>query len=262
MSIGKTKRINISPKKEKDIFGEGFEVIYEGELPNISIDEENDDDYRDVLCGLSDIDHTDYIRKNAYDEYITRHLTKSQKKGDSDRKTSHNFHLPNIAKPVSAILKAGSKVLTRTVQLILRAATLILIALITFLLGKSFLVNLSTFGSLSSLASTQDPAMIAYLVIAVLLLLYEVFTFLCILFGSNRHDQKESLIDNGRGLFSFIIIYAGAYLAAMFYTMVPQISAAYYGIQIALRVYGSMKTVFLPLCTAGVISCILRKFVR
>ena len=106
MSISKTKRINISPKKEKDIFGEGFEVIYEGELPDISLDAENDDDYRDVLCGLSDIDHTDYIRKNAYDQYITRHLSKSRKKEKDVSRTGHGFHLPNIARPVSTIIKA------------------------------------------------------------------------------------------------------------------------------------------------------------
>ena len=49
-----------------DVFDDDFEVIYEGDLPDISIDDDDDDDYRDVLSGLSDIDHTDYIRKNDY----------------------------------------------------------------------------------------------------------------------------------------------------------------------------------------------------
>ena len=64
-----------------DVFDDDFEVIYEGDLPDISIDDDNDDDYRDVLSGLSDIDHTDYIRKNDYDR-----LTKKLK--DKNRKTS------------------------------------------------------------------------------------------------------------------------------------------------------------------------------
>ena len=262
MSISKTKRINISPKKEKDIFGEGFEVIYEGELPDISLDAENDDDYRDVLCGLSDIDHTDYIRKNAYEQYITRHLSKSRKKEKDVSRTGHGFHLPNIARPVSTIIKAGGKALIKTIQLVLRSATLILIAFITFLLGKNFLVNLSAFGNLYSLASAQDPALIGYLTIAAILLFYEVLIFFCVLFGSSKYNQKGNSIDNGRGLFSFIFLYLGSYLASMFATMVPQISAHFYGVQAALQVYGSMKTILLPLCTAGVISCILRKFVR
>ena len=62
-----------------DVFDDDFEVIYEGDLPDISIDD--DDDYRDVLSGLSDIDHTDYIRKNDYDR-----LTKKLK--DKNRKIS------------------------------------------------------------------------------------------------------------------------------------------------------------------------------
>ena len=57
--------MSLSNKKKtqstSDIFDDDFEVIYEGDLPDISIDD--DDDYRDVLSGLSDIDHTDYIKK-------------------------------------------------------------------------------------------------------------------------------------------------------------------------------------------------------
>ena len=64
-----------------DVFDDDFEVIYEGDLPDISIDDDDDDDYRDVLSGLSDIDHTDYIRKNDYDR-----LTKKLK--DKNRKNS------------------------------------------------------------------------------------------------------------------------------------------------------------------------------
>ena len=51
--------MSLSNKKKtqstSDIFDDDFEVIYEGDLPDISIDD--DDDYRDVLSGLSDIDH-------------------------------------------------------------------------------------------------------------------------------------------------------------------------------------------------------------
>ena len=58
--------MSLSNKKKtqstSDIFNDDFEVIYEGDLPTFSIDD--DDDYRDVLSGLSDIDHTDYIKKN------------------------------------------------------------------------------------------------------------------------------------------------------------------------------------------------------
>ena len=56
--------MSLSNKKKtqstSNIFDDDFEVIYEGDLPDISIDD--DDDYRDVLSGLSDIDHTDYAK--------------------------------------------------------------------------------------------------------------------------------------------------------------------------------------------------------
>lgn len=61
--------MSLSNKKKtqstSDIFDDDFEVIYEGDLPDISID--NDDDYRDVLSGLSDIDHTELHQKKCYD---------------------------------------------------------------------------------------------------------------------------------------------------------------------------------------------------
>lgn len=259
MSMSKTKRIHIKPKKEPDIFDDDFEVIYEGELPDISIEE---DDYRDVLRGLSDIDDTDYIRKNDYDKYVTEALKRSGKKEKTDSKRGWNLHLPNLAKPLASIVKAGGKALTRTVQLTLRSATLILIAIITFLLSKCFLVHSSSLGSLASIAETQDPVMTSYLLIAAALILYEVIAFFSVLCTSNRRDRKGTRYDCGRGLMSFIVIYAGSALAYMFSGPIPQSPAPLYGIGTALQVYGSLNHILLPLCIAGVISCIIRRFVR
>ena len=75
MSINNKKNTQTT----KDIFDDDFEVIYEGDLPDISIDDD-DDDYRDVLSGLSDIDHTDYIRKNDYDKLTAKLNAKKIKK--------------------------------------------------------------------------------------------------------------------------------------------------------------------------------------
>ena len=58
--------------KGKDIFDNDFEVIYEGDLPDINID--TDDNYKDVLSSLSDLDttkHIDYVEENyttSFDE--------------------------------------------------------------------------------------------------------------------------------------------------------------------------------------------------
>ena len=82
--------MSLSNKKKtqstSDIFDDNFEVIYEGDLPDISIDD--DDDYRDVLSGLSDIDHTDYIKKNDYDRLTKKLKNKNKKAGKKNKKQS------------------------------------------------------------------------------------------------------------------------------------------------------------------------------
>ena len=80
--------MSLSNKKKtqstSNIFDDDFEVIYEGDLPDISIDD--DDDYRDVLSGLSDIDHTDYIKKNDYDRLTKKLKNKNKKAGKKKNK--------------------------------------------------------------------------------------------------------------------------------------------------------------------------------
>ena len=80
--------MSLSNKKKtqstSNIFDDDFEVIYEGDLPDISIDD--DDDYRDVLSGLSDIDHTDYIKKNDYDRLTKKLKNKNKKAGKTKNK--------------------------------------------------------------------------------------------------------------------------------------------------------------------------------
>ena len=85
--------------KGKDIFDNDFEVIYEGDLPDINID--TDDNYKDVLSSLSDLDttkHIDYVEENyttSFDEtpeeYMKRKRggkvsgTASEKKRSTDK---------------------------------------------------------------------------------------------------------------------------------------------------------------------------------
>lgn len=101
MTTGKTKRIYIKPKKDLDIFDDDFEVIYEGDLPEIKIEE---DDYRDVLRGLSDIDDTDYIRKNDYDQYVTEMLQRSNQKQDAGNNRRQHLSLHKLTKSLENII--------------------------------------------------------------------------------------------------------------------------------------------------------------
>lgn len=106
MTTGKTKRIYIKPKKDLDIFDDDFEVIYEGDLPEIKIEE---DDYRDVLRGLSDIDDTDYIRKNDYDKYVTEALQRSGKMQTLDNSRRQHQPLWKLAKSLKNIIQKFMK---------------------------------------------------------------------------------------------------------------------------------------------------------
>ena len=287
-----------------DVFDDDFEVIYEGDLPDISIDDDDDDDYRDVLSGLSDIDHTDYIRKNDYDR-LTKKLkakNRNQKRKDNffdtsyydedfldelddelydddnamdddyddsrngrkkekNRRKKRGVKVPNVAKPVAKTAKAGGKILFKLINFLLRIGTLLLIAWIIYLLGLHFLANVGPFGNIISRLTAADQELIAYLAVAGVLVLYEIIIFFCVLGGSRKQGRDGNTIDNGRGLTSFIIIAAGSYLSAMFASLIPQIPAALQGIQSALTVYGSLKNTLLPICAAGVVSCIIRKFI-
>ena len=311
--------MSLSNKKKtqstSDIFDDDFEVIYEGDLPDISIDD--DDDYRDVLSGLSDIDHTDYIKKNDYDRLTKKLKNKNKKAGkknknkvkkitslilptmmttsltswmmtftmmnmktttimsmkttatilvttDRKRKKSRKnrgVKVPNVAKPVAKTAKAGGKILFKFINLLLRMGTLLLIAWIIYLLGLHFLANAGSFGNIVSRLTSADQELIAYLAVGAVLLLYEVIIFFCVLGGSKKQGRRGNSIDNGRGLTSFIIIAAGSYLSAMFAVLIPQAPAALLGIHNALTVYGGLKDTLLPICIAGVVSCIIRKFI-
>ena len=290
--------MSLSNKKKtqstSDIFDDDFEVIYEGDLPDISIDD--DDDYRDVLSGLSDIDHTDYIKKNDYDRLTKKLKNKNKKAGKKNKKQSKkdNFFdtayydddifdeldddlyddeyeddydneyeddcddprnnrqkekksrknrgvkVPNVAKPVAKTAKPGGKILFKFINL---------------------LANAGSFGNIVSRLTSADQELIAYLAVGAVLLLYEVIIFFCVLGGSKKQGRRGNSIDNGRGLTSFIIIAAGSYLSAMFAVLIPQAPAALLGIHNALTVYGGLKDTLLPICIAGVVSCIIRKFI-
>ena len=279
-----------------DVFDDDFEVIYEGDLPDISIDDDDDDDYRDVLSGLSDIDHTDYIRKNDYDRLTKKLKDKNRKtssyydedfldelddelydddnamdddyddsrngrKKEKNRRKKRGVKIPNVAKPVAKTAKTGGKILFKFINFLLRMGTLLLIAWIIYLLGLHFLTNVGPFGNIISRLTAADQELIAYLAVAGVLLLYEIIIFFCVLGGSRKQGRDGNTIDNGRGLTSFIIIAAGSYLSAVFASLIPQIPAALQGIQSALTVYGSLKNTLLPICAAGVVSCIIRKFI-
>ena len=249
----------IPTNKQEDYshyFDDDFEVIYDGDLPDLPSEEDDDDDYYDVLSNLSELDHTkkiDYVKENVdKPRQKERRCEKAQEK--------KKRRMPNLLSPAARTAKTGARAALQVANMLLRCATLILILLIMWLLARNFWDNHSALGNIARMVSEKNYVLGGYTGVALFLLLFELITFLIVLFGKKRSSRNGRLLDTGRGLLSFIIIYIGSYLSALLYTLVPASPEALQGVQAALLVYGSLQSALLPLCTAGVVSCLVRRF--
>lgn len=252
---------NTVRKDTEDFFGDDFEVIYQEDFPDLNFFEDEDDDYRDVLSNLSELDDDDdidYLEENYdYNEYEDEEENSSE---EDKKKRKKHHKIPNLLSPAGKAVKTGGKIIYKTVNLLLRGATLILIAIITYTLVINFWNNYSAYGDIFHAITDKNYILGAYAGVALFLLLFEVITFLMVLSGSKKSGRKGRCQDTGRGLFSFVLIFAGSYLAYLFHGLVPASPAPLQGVQGALAVYGALHTTLLPLCTAGIISCLIRKF--
>ena len=110
---------------------------------------------------------------------------------------------------------------------------------------------------------TRKPSitLAAYLCIVALFVLFELISLLWsmtrVRVRSGVDSWKE---DTGRGLISFIVVFATSYLAFLLSPFIPEAPEAVFGVKGALEVYGSMHNILFGLCAAGVISCIVRKY--
>ena len=101
----------------------------------------------------------------------------------------------------------------------------------------------------------------AYLSVAAIFILSEFIALLWSMTRTRVRDGYDSWKeDTGRGLVSFIVVFGTSYLSFLLYRFIPEAPEVLYGLKGALDVYGSMHNVLLGLCTAGVISCLVRKY--
>lgn len=244
-------------------FDDDFEVVYEdledlgSYLSEDSSDNNNDYDDYDGYDG--DTDYYDDYDNDYYDDDYN-----SNDKQDPDSKKSKKKKrrgLPNVGKPVANIAKTGINATKKLVGTILRAATLILIALIILTLLKAFLSNAGSYGKILLLGQTKDTTLIAYLAVGAVLVGYELLNFFWAASRTRARSRHNNRLDTGRGLLSFVIIYAGSYLAAMFSHLIPSSPSWLTGVQGGLSIYGGLKATLLPLCIAGVVSCVVRKII-
>lgn len=268
-------------------FDDDFEVVYE-DLENLGSylsedSSDNNDDYDDYDDYDGDTDYyDDYYDDDDYDydddddydddyddyDYNNNGRDSKKKKRndkpDPDSKKSKKKKrrgLPNVGKPVANIAKTGINATKKLVGTILRAATLILIAIIILLLLKTFLTHAGTYGKILLLGQTKDATLIAYLAVGGVLIGYELLNFFWAASRTRARSRHNNRLDTGRGLLSFVIIYAGSYLAAMFSHLIPSSPSWLTGVQGGLSIYGGLKATLLPLCIAGVVSCVVRKII-
>ena len=266
-------------------FDDDFEVVYE-DLEDLGSylsedSSDNNDDYDDYDDYDGDTDYYDDYDDDYdydddddydddYDDYDYNNNGRDSKKKkrndkqDPDSKKSKKKKrrgLPNVGKPVANIAKTGINATKKLVGTILRAATLILIALIILTLLKAFLSNAGSYGKILLLGQTKDTILIAYLAVGAVLVCYELLNFFWAASRTCARSRSNNRLDTGRGLLSFVIIYAGSYLAAMFSHLIPSSPSWLTGVQGGLSIYSGLKATLLPLCIAGVVSCVVRKII-
>ena len=165
--------------------------------------------------------------------------------------------------PLAAPIRKGGRTLSRLASALVRSLTAILILAVTVYVMWTFWRASTPYGNILEALETMKPSLtlLVYMCAALLFLLFELIS---LLWSMTRTRVRNGLDtwkeDTGRGLFSFILVFALSYLAFLFSPFLPDAPEAVYGLKGALDVYGSMHNVLFGLCAAGVISCIVRKY--
>ena len=286
MSIDNKK----SAENTEDFFNDDFEVVYQEEYysnflrkeleakPSDSYKTDNgyDDSFDDSDDNSYDDGYDDNYGGNYNDSRDEQYRGRNEHHYDYDnydnyddyddygysRRTSYKKRLlaPDLISPASKTAKTGFKIIYRLINLLLRSATLILIGVITYTLAVNFWENHGAYGDILRAVAENNYILGAYAAVAAFLILFECIAFLLVLGTSKKSDRRGRRVDSGRGLFSFVFIYGAAYMAYFLNGLVPLTPAPLLGVQGALRVFGSMRFTLLPLCVAGIISCLVRKF--
>lgn len=165
--------------------------------------------------------------------------------------------------PLAAPIRKGGRTLSRLASALVRSLTAILILAVTVYVMWTFWRASTPYGDILEALETMKPSLtlLVYMCAALLFLLFELISLLWSMTRTRVRDGLDTWKeDTGRGLFSFILVFALSYLAFLFSPFLPDAPEAVYGLKGALDVYGSMHNVLFGLCAAGVISCIVRKY--
>lgn len=214
------------------------------------IDEEEDSDYEYERNSRRNA-RRDYDRSSRQDhdrEQEPRRRRSSRRRG--------GVHL-------AAPIRKGGRALSRLSSAAVRSLTAILIIGITVYVCWTFWRASAPYGDIEETVRTRTPSMTlaAYLSVVAIFVLFQLISLLWSMTKVRVRDGyttwKE---DTGRGLFSFIFVFAASYLCFLLNRLVPESPEILYGLKGAMEVFGSMHNVLLGLCSAGVISCLVRKY--
>ena len=216
----------------EELFDDDFEVTYEEYVPNeyrssndIYNDYDDDDDYYD----------DDYYDDDYEDEYYESDDENSDyDHTDPDDRTKKKKRRKNSKIPLAAPIRKGGRILSNISASLIRSLTALLILAVMIF---------------------------AYLSVALIFLLSEFIALLWSMTKVRVRDQwgvhKE---DTGRGLNSFLLVFLTSYAAFWINRFLPETPDIIYGLKGGLEVYGSMHNVLFGLCAAGIISCLIRKY--
>lgn len=240
-------------KDFSDLFDDDFEVVYEDDYTK-DYREYPEDRYERNYSRKYDSDDEDSWRDEDDSEQYRRDAQKQRK--SSGRRNSRGV-------PLAAPIRKGGRVLSRAASALVRCLTAVLILATAVYVTYTFWRASTPYGDIAEAIRTRQLSMTlaAYLCVAAI---FPLFEFIALLWSMTRvrvRDQFGSWKeDTGRGLVSFILVFATSYLSFLLSRFLPESPQVLYGIKGALDVYGSMYNVLLGFCTAGVLSCLVRKY--
>ena len=169
----------------------------------------------------------------------------------------------DLLSPLKSTAKYGGKTIYKTASILIRFASLLLIASTAAFLAYNFWKGCAPYGDPLTAVEEKNYCLAAYAAVAGFFLLYECISFLWAMTRVRVRDGRKTYKeDTGRGLFSFIFICVCSYASFWVNRIIPQSPDVLRGIHGALEVFGSMHNALLGLCLAGVISCLVRKYAK
>lgn len=242
----------------EEFFDDDFEVTYEEYVPvKYKSDDHIYNDYDDYDDDYYDDDYEDEYYENDDDKSSDYDHT------DLDDRTKKKKRRKNSKIPLAAPIRKGGRILSRISASLIRSLTALLILAVMTFAFWTFLRASAPYGDIMEAVNTKTIplSLAAYLSVALIFLLSEFIALLWSMTKVRVRDQwgvhKE---DTGRGLSSFLFVFLTSYAAFWINRFLPETPDIIYGLKGGLEVYGSMHNVLFGLCAAGIISCLIRKY--